>query len=183
MMIVGLGNPGRRYEGTRHNLGFMVIDHLAAAAGGRLRKDWRLLGRAMVAEVAFRGCPAVLVKPLTYVNRSGAAAGPLAARFRVPAKRVLAVCDDMALEFGRTRLRERGSAGGHNGLQSLIGVFGEGFPRLRVGIGAPARPAEWSDYVLGPFSGEETAGLPALIERAAGEAVVFVTSKRHEEET
>ena len=135
-IVVGLGNPGSRYEKTRHNMGWLVLDRLAdrVGAGGRAKSQGRgrhVRGRLGADEV-------ILVKPMTYMNLSGVAVRKVLARERVPMEDLLVVVDDMALPFGRLRLRERGSAGGHNGLRSIIGEMGtEDFARLRVGIGEP----------------------------------------------
>jgi PTH1 family peptidyl-tRNA hydrolase len=176
VMVVGLGNPGEQYRETRHNLGFRVVERFYAHPDIRVKKAWRAAGgsNALVAEATCRGKPVILVKPLTFVNRSGEAVGPLAIKFRVPAERILVVCDDLALPPGTLRRRARGSSGGHNGLQSLIDRLGEGFARLRVGIGSPAHPGAWADYVLERFSPEEEAQLPAVIDGAVREITGFI---------
>jgi PTH1 family peptidyl-tRNA hydrolase len=152
-LVVGLGNPGEPYRGTRHNIGFEVVDRLAAAvrgsgelvvAGGRLEKG-RLKGRAVL-----------LLWPLLYMNRSGRPTAEVARRFELPPARILAVSDDLDLELGRIRLRRGGSSGGHNGVADLIAELGtDAFHRLRLGIGRPSgeKPAE--RYVLEPFLAEE----------------------------
>jgi PTH1 family peptidyl-tRNA hydrolase len=134
-MIVFLGNPGEKYDGTRHNVGFQVGDAVAKHCGVHIR---RLKSRALTARATLGGQPVLLVKPQTYMNLSGEAARPLADYYKIPSDHVLVVLDDTALAPGRLRLRPGGSAGGHNGLKSLIGRLGtDKFPRLRVGVGAP----------------------------------------------
>ena len=167
-IVVGLGNPGNRYAKTRHNVGWMVLDHLADragwAGGGKERDAARVIwGR-------FEGLDLELVKPLTFMNESGLAVRKVLARRHASLEDLLVVADDFALPFGRMRLRESGSAGGHNGLRSIIGELdSQKFARLRVGIGEPSRAAV--DHVLSTFRPEERADLERIIE-AAADAVV-----------
>jgi PTH1 family peptidyl-tRNA hydrolase len=166
-IVVGLGNPGNRYAKTRHNVGWMVLDRLADRAGwgaGRERDAARVVwGR-------FEGLDLELVKPQTFMNESGLAVRKVLAREHAPLDDLLVVADDFALPFGRLRLREAGSAGGHNGLRSIIGELdSQKFARLRVGIGEPSRTAV--DHVLSTFSPEERADLERVIEAAADAAV------------
>jgi peptidyl-tRNA hydrolase, PTH1 family len=171
-VIAGLGNPGLRYRDTRHNIGFLVLDQLAAELGLRFAEEKRW--KAEVAKTA--GGELWLVKPQTFMNLSGEAVGPLARWLRVVPGGVLAVVDDMDLPWGRLRLRPGGSAGGHNGLRSLQQHFGSGeFPRLRVGVGRPEGPKDAVGHVLGKFSAEEKAGLASLLERAT---VCVLTASR-----
>jgi PTH1 family peptidyl-tRNA hydrolase len=166
-IVVGLGNPGARYEKTRHNIGWLVLDRMA----DRLGSGGRVKSRDAAASVRGRlgADELILVKPMTYMNLSGVAVRKVLARERVALADVLVVVDDMALPFGRLRLRERGSAGGHNGLRSIIGEMGtEDFARLRVGIGTPAGGAV--EHVLGDFEHAEQGHLEALLD-AAAEAV------------
>ena len=166
-VVVGLGNPGKRYAETRHNVGWMVVDRLADRAGwgGKVRaKD-----AAAVAWGRYRGLDLMLVKPTTFMNDSGVAVRKVLARERVPLDELLVVVDDFALPFGRLRIREGGSAGSHNGLRSIIGELGsQKFARLRVGIGEPSRNA--TSHVLDGFSAEERKQLDAVLD-AAGDAV------------
>jgi PTH1 family peptidyl-tRNA hydrolase len=169
-LIVGLGNPGRDYADTRHNVGFMVLDRLAAGAGAsfRLEKKWQ-------AEVAALG-DVWLCKPQTYMNLSGASAGALGHFYKIEPARVLVVLDDMALPLGRLRLRESGSAGGHNGLTSIIEHFGtNAIPRLRVGIGA-AEPGAATGHVLGRFAPAERPAVHDALSRAV-EAIEFAQTQ------
>ena len=160
-IVVGLGNPGDQYARTRHNIGWMVVDRIADRAG------WSGRGRtrdaAAVVQGRFHGLDLVLVKPLTYMNLSGTAVRKVLARERAPLSDLLVVTDDFALPFGKMRFRESGSAGGHNGLTSIIEEMGtEKFNRLRVGIGDPARGAV--DHVLGRFDVSEQARLDELLD-------------------
>lgn len=164
-IVVGLGNPGSRYEKTRHNMGWLVLDRLAERTGS--------VGRAKARDAAasVRGrlgdLEIVLVKPTTYMNLSGTAVRKVLARERAPLEDVLVVLDEMALPFGRLRMRERGSAGGHNGLRSIIGELGtEDFARLRVGIGAPPQRGA-VEHVLGDFAHAEQRHLDVVLDAAA----------------
>jgi len=165
-LIVGLGNPGRDYADTRHNAGFMVLDRLAAGAKAsfRMEKKWQ-------AEVASLG-DVWLCKPQTYMNLSGESVGALGHFYKIEPAKVLVIFDDMALPLGRLRLRESGSAGGHNGLTSIIEHLGtQAIPRLRVGIGA-ANPGSAVGHVLGKFAPSERTALDEALTRAT-EAVQF----------
>ena len=162
-IVVGLGNPGREYAATRHNLGFMVVDELFRRIGGT---PLRARFRSELAEATCAGGKVILVKPQTYMNLSGAAVREVAHWYRVPAEHVLVVLDDLDLPFGSNRLRPSGSAGGHNGLNSIIEQLGTvDVPRLRVGIGRSAAAAR--AQVLSRFTAEEAAELPAIVQRSA----------------
>ena len=164
--IVGLGNPGREYEATRHNIGFLVLDELAARNGLSFRRSWRF--PALIAKGKIGDETVWLVKPQTYMNRSGAAVGPILRKGKGAAADLLVVFDDTALEWGRLRVRAQGSAGGHNGVQSVLNTLGDGaFGRIRVGIGLKPDKVSLSDYVLGPFSIAERKKLDDVIGRAA----------------
>ncbi len=170
-LVVGLGNPGVQYAQTRHNMGFLVVDRLAARAGVC---GWREAGLAHVAQAGIGGRPVMLAKPQTYMNRSGASVARLVERYGVPLERLVVVHDDLDLPFGVLRIRTRGGHGGHNGLRSIIQALGSGeFVRVKVGIGRPAGKGEVVDYVLGPFDPDQAAELPAVVERAA-EAVAGI---------
>ncbi|HKG57132.1 MAG TPA: aminoacyl-tRNA hydrolase [Candidatus Limnocylindrales bacterium] len=163
-IVVGLGNPGDRYAKTRHNIGWMVVDRLADVAG------WGGKGRTRDASAIvmgrFRGLDLTLAKPLTFMNDSGLAVRKLLAREHAPLPDLLVVADDFALPFGKLRFREGGSAGGHNGLRSIIGELGtEKFSRLRIGIGEPGRGAV--DHVLSTFAPDERQRLDELLDGAA----------------
>lgn len=161
-LVVGLGNPGSQYQRTRHNLGFMTVDRVAERAGARFRAS------RFHAEVAALPEGLTLMKPLTFMNRSGLAVGAWARYHRLRPEEVLVVCDDLDLPFGKLRLRAQGSAGGHNGLKSVIAELGsQAFPRLRIGIGRPQGAGSTVDWVLSPFSPQEAERLGTLLEAAA----------------
>jgi PTH1 family peptidyl-tRNA hydrolase len=162
-LIVGLGNPGRAYQGNRHNIGFMVVDRLAQAHGVRLN---RAQHRALLGDGQLAGHTIYLAKPQTYMNLSGDSVGPLARYYRIPPERILVIYDDIDLPLGTLRLRESGGAGGHNGMKSIIDHLGEGFPRLRLGIDRPAGEMPPSAYVLRDFSTEDHPLLEEVIENA-----------------
>jgi len=164
--IVGLGNPGRDYERTRHNIGFLVLDELAARHGLSFRKSW--WHPFEIAKGAVAGETVWLIKPQTFMNRSGLAVRPLLRRLKRLPDDLLVVFDDTALDWGRLRIRAQGSAGGHNGVQSVLDVLGDGaFGRIRVGIGTKPDMVSLSDYVLGPFSADEQRDLADVTGRAA----------------
>jgi peptidyl-tRNA hydrolase, PTH1 family len=163
-IVVGLGNPGEQYARTRHNIGWMVLDRIAQRAG------WAGHGRTRDASAVvmgrFRGLDLLLAKPLTYMNDSGVAVRKILARQRAPLHDMLVVVDDFSLPFGKMRFREGGSAGGHNGLRSIIAELdSEAFPRLRIGIGEPDRDAV--DHVLSVFQPAERQRLDELLDAAA----------------
>ena len=166
-LVVGLGNPGERYAATRHNVGFMVLERLAAAEGSGFRNQARLHG--LLAEVGQGETRLRLLMPQTYMNDSGRSIRAALDWFGLEPRHLLVVVDDMDLPLGKLRLRARGSAGGHNGLRSAISHLGsEDFPRLRIGIGAPAtnpaeRKARTVGHVLGRFTAAEQPGLEAVL--------------------
>ncbi|MDA8235809.1 MAG: aminoacyl-tRNA hydrolase [Clostridia bacterium] len=152
-LIVGLGNPGSRYEATRHNVGFLVIDRLARELGVTVNKNQN---QAMVGQGRFGPDKVLLVKPQTYMNKSGEAVGSLAGYYKVEPEDVIVIYDDLDLEPGRLRIRAKGSAGGHNGIKSIISHLGtEEFPRIKVGIGRPVPGMNSADYVLGFINKED----------------------------
>lgn len=168
--MVGLGNPGPEFKGTRHNIGFDVIDSLASewSLTWQHAKSWHALWA--------KHDKAVLVKPASYMNRSGEPLAAVANFYKIAPSEILVVLDDMALELGRLRLRPEGGTGGHNGLESIILQFGiEEIPRLRIGIGAAATEGA-TDYVLGRFFEEERPLVEKTITRAA-EAVKWAIDK------
>jgi PTH1 family peptidyl-tRNA hydrolase len=164
-LVVGLGNPGDRYRRTRHNVGFMVADVLHARLGGG---RWRAESDAAVAEAEVGGEPVLLVKPQSFMNRSGVAVERLLLRESGLPQDVLAVLDDIALELGTVRVRERGTHGGHNGLRSLIDILGsEEMPRVRVGIRKGEPPEDLAEYVLSPFPEEDVLAVQDVVGLAA----------------
>ena len=162
-IIIGLGNPGRNYANTRHNIGFMVVDELARRGG---ETSARKRFRAEVIDTRLPAGKTVLVKPQTYMNESGHTVREVRSWYRADPEQMLVIVDDLDLPFGQLRLRARGSAGGHNGLKSIIGQLGtEEFPRLRVGIGRG--PNQAKAHVLSNFAPSEREHLPRVIDAAA----------------
>ena len=149
-MIAGLGNPGSEYAKTKHNVGFMFLDALAEKLGA---DNWKNKYDALVAEGRIGTEKVLLVKPLTYMNLSGQSIAPAAAFYKIPRNHIIVLCDDIAQEPGHIRIRPSGSAGGHNGLKSIIAsTGGEDFYRIRIGVGAKPRPDyDLADWVLGKF--------------------------------
>jgi len=163
-LVVGLGNPGARYRKTRHNVGFMVIDRLAARWGIALG------GRRHAAELgagAVTGVRSVLAKPQTFMNASGEAVAKLRRAYRLEPAAIVAVYDDLDLAVGRVRVRGGGGAGGHRGVASLIAAIGGNFVRVRVGIGRPAGGVDPVEFVLEPFTAAERPLIEGAVERAA----------------
>lgn len=164
-LIVGLGNPGLRYRGTRHNMGFQVVTALAKEHRLTLKRDARC--GSLGATLRLAGEAAGLALPLSYMNLSGQVVRKLVVRHRVDTAELLVVCDDLNLEFGRLKIRPAGSAGGHKGLESIIEALGtDRFCRLRIGIGAPPAGSDAAEYVLRQFTRQQARQLPQVIERA-----------------
>ncbi|MDD5556620.1 MAG: aminoacyl-tRNA hydrolase [bacterium] len=163
-LVVGLGNPGEEYRGTRHNVGAEAVERLGERAGAVFRRRWRLRARAARAPVG--GRTLTLARPQTFMNVSGAAVAALMRWEKCAPADLLVVTDDIALPLGRIRIRKGGGAGGHKGLESVIGALGtEEFPRLRIGVGRPA--GGWVPHVLGRFGPGEDEEAARAIERAA----------------
>ena len=171
-LIVGLGNPGAKFRGTRHNIGFAVVDELAHRRSVEFDAS---PVEALVAKV--RGVePVLLAKPLTFMNASGEAVGGLTRYFKIEPADLLVVVDEVQLPLGKLRARARGSAGGHNGLKSLIAHLGEGFARLRIGVGRGEMRRDMADHVLARFDAEEAAEVERMTTRAADASEMFITS-------
>ena len=169
-LIAGLGNIGAEYEHTRHNIGFDVVEHLAAAHNGA----WKLDSQAYVAEIKHKGRTLVLIKPTTYMNLSGKAIHYWMQKHKIPKENLLVVVDDLNLEFGSIRMRDTGSDGGHNGLKNIQQVLGGvDYPRMRIGIGNQFHKSEQVDFVLGKWKSEEKAKLNIIIEKAAAACLSF----------
>jgi PTH1 family peptidyl-tRNA hydrolase len=163
-VIAGLGNPGARYEKTRHNLGFRAVEALAAARRGRWSEPAR---KARTAPVRLGGSHGLLVEPLTYMNLSGDALAPIVIVETLPPSNLLVVCDDIALPLGQIRLRASGSDGGHNGLKSIIERLNTlDFPRLRLGVGPVPPRVDAAEFVLAEFLPEEEEAVDAMIKEA-----------------
>lgn len=169
-LIAGLGNPGLKYKKTPHNAGFMAADALAKELGARFSKR----GNGKVAEARVGGEKVIIVKPQTFMNLSGDCIAPLANYYKIPPEHIVVCYDDKDLEPGKLRIRENGSAGSHNGMKSIIGRLGtQNFPRIRMGIGAPAG-MRLMDYVLHKLSKEEQAAYSAMAKDAAAAAILLV---------
>lgn len=170
-LIVGLGNVGPEYEGTRHNVGFRVVDTLADEAGVR----WAIVRRAHRTEWRLKGRTVVMIKPSTYMNLSGEAVRYWLYQEKVPRENLLVIVDDIALPVGTLRMKKQGSGGGHNGLANIEQLLGDtNYCRLRVGIGNNFSRGKQIDYVLGRFTDDEEAELSPRIERAAEAVKSFV---------
>jgi len=174
-LIVGLGNPGDEYRNTRHNLGFRVVEELAGRWRGRFFGTELALETGWLDPGCEDGTRVKLLKPMTYMNRSGLAVAAALRKEGVDPEQTLVICDDVNLPFGKLRIRLKGSDGGHNGLASVIESLGtQEFPRLRVGIGANFEPGGMVEYVLSEFEPEEEEELPEILERACDAVRTFV---------
>lgn len=172
-IIVFLGNPGLKYEGTRHNAGFMAGDAMAKRLGVSINK---LRFKALTAQCTIGGESVLLMKPQTYMNLSGEAVGEAARFYKVPPAHVIVVSDEMALPIGKLRIRTKGSAGGHNGLKNIIAHLGtEEFPRIRLGVGAPPHPDyDVKDWVLASFKNQDAEDMARAAEHAAVAAECYI---------
>lgn len=165
-LLVCLGNPGDKYENTRHNVGFMVADEIAERQKKPIQ---RLKFKALTNVFSISGEKVLVMKPITYMNLSGEAVRQAADFYKIPPGRILVISDDTALPVGRLRIRQKGSAGGHNGLKNIIQHLGtDQFPRLRVGVGEKPHPDyNLADWVLGKFQGEDKKTIDHAVKRAA----------------
>ena len=172
-LIVGLGNPGKDYERTRHNCGFRALDLLADTLGCKIDKGkfQGLYGQAM-----YEGKKLMLLKPQTYMNLSGRSVLQLSAYFSIPPQRIIVLFDDISLPPGRLRIRADGSAGGHNGIKSIIAELGsQEFPRVKIGVGGKAHPEQdLADHVLSGFSAQEEKALAVSLKNAADAALAII---------
>lgn len=173
-LVVFLGNPGQRYEGTRHNAGFMTADALAKKRGLSIN---RLRFRALTAQCEISGERVLLMKPQTFMNLSGESVAQAAGFYKIPPERVLVVSDEMSLPIGKLRIRQKGSAGGHNGLKNIIARLGtENFPRIRLGVGAPPHPDyDVADWVLSAFKNQDAEDMAAAAGRAAEAVECYIS--------
>lgn len=172
-LIVGLGNPGSEYQGTRHNIGFMAIDILARRHHINVKTR---RGKAIIGEGEIEGQRIILVKPHTFMNLSGQAVADLSRRYRLQPSDVIVIADDVSLPLGRLRIRASGSAGGHNGLKSIIfSLHSEEFSRVRIGIGSPNR-GEMVDHVLSRFRRDESQTVHESVMRAADAVETILSS-------
>lgn len=173
-LIVGLGNPGRAYEKTRHNTGFRAIDLLAEKLGCKID---RMKFQGLYGQTVYEGKKLYLLKPQTYMNLSGQSVLQCSAYFQIPPQRIIVLFDDISLDPGRLRVRGDGSAGGHNGIKSIIGQLGsQAFPRVKIGVGAKPEAFDLADWVLSTFSASEEKALAPALEWA-GDAALCVISR------
>ncbi len=165
-IVAGLGNPGNKYDGTRHNAGFVAADAVAKKYGGRF--SLKSAHRSEEAEVTVCGKRVLLLKPQTLMNNSGEGISLAANFYKIPAEKIIVMYDDIALEPGILRFREKGSAGGHNGMKSIIKCLGtDEFPRIRIGVGAkPSKDYDLADHVLGKMSKEDSEKVTEAVKRA-----------------
>ena len=172
-LIVGLGNPGREYEKTRHNAGFRAIDVLADSLGCKIDKA---KFQGLYGQANYKGKKIMLLKPQTFMNLSGRSVLQLSAYFNIPPARIIVMFDDISLAPGRLRVRADGSAGGHNGIKSIISEVGsQDFPRVKIGVGGKAHPEQnLADHVLSTFSALEEKALGSALERAADAALCII---------
>ena len=172
-LIVGLGNPGKEYERTRHNAGFRAVDLLADKLGCKIDKG---KFQGIYGQANYGGKKLMLLKPLTYMNLSGRSVLQLSAYFNIPPQRIIVMFDDISLEPGRLRIRADGSAGGHNGIKSIIQEVGsQAFPRVKIGVGAKPNPQyDLADWVLSTFSAQEEKALAVALENAAAAALAVI---------
>lgn len=172
-LICGLGNPDARYAGTRHNAGFDALDHLAEKWNTEITKS---KFKGLYGQATVDGKKVILLKPMTYMNLSGEAVRPAADFYKIPPEHIIVISDDTALDVGKLRIRKSGSAGGHNGLKSIIQHLGtDQFPRIRVGVGKKPHPDyDLADWVLGKFQGEDRKAIAAAVERCADAVECYI---------
>ena len=172
-LIVGLGNPGKEYEKTRHNCGFRAIDDLSQKLSCKVDKS---KFQGLYGQVTYKGKKLFLLKPMTYMNLSGRSILQLSAYFNIPPQRIIVIYDDISLPLGKLRIRGDGSAGGHNGIKSIISEVGtQDFPRIKIGVGAKAHPSQdLADWVLSSFTKEEDQQLSVALERSAEAALCII---------
>ena len=173
-LLVFLGNPGPKYDCTRHNAGFMAGDALAKKLGVSINK---LRFKALTASAEINGEKVLLMKPQTFMNLSGEAVGEAARFYKIPPEHVLVVSDEISLPLGKLRVRPKGSAGGHNGLKSIIAHLGsDAFPRIRLGVGAPPHPDyDMADWVLSVFRNQDLEDMLSASDRAAEAVITYIT--------
>ena len=173
-LIVGLGNPGKEYAKTRHNCGWMSIDLIAEQLGCKIDKG---KFQGLYGQTTYKGTKIYLLKPQTYMNSSGISVLQMSAYYQIPPERIIVLFDDISLEPGRLRIRGDGSAGGHNGIKSIIAQIGsEAFPRVKIGVGAkPHKDADLADWVLSKFNDSDKENLEAALEKATKAAKEIIS--------
>ncbi len=168
-VILGIGNPGKQYDGTRHNIGFIAMDYMSEKYGIKINK---IKHKSLIGEGTIAGEKVILVKPQTYVNLSGEALHEICAYYKIPISKVIIIHDDVSLDCGRLRIREKGSDGGHNGLKSIIyQLRSDEFTRIKIGVGNKPPEYDLADWVLGHFSKEEIPHLSKLVDCVVEEVV------------
>ncbi len=172
-LVVGLGNPGKEYAGTRHNCGWMAIDKIADKLSCKIDKG---KFQGLYGQASYKGMKLYLLKPQTYMNLSGQSVVQMSAYYQIPPERILVLFDDISLDPGRLRIRQSGSAGGHNGIKSIIAQLGsENFPRVKIGVGGkPNKDADLADWVLSGFTSAEKKALDFALDNAADAALCIV---------
>ncbi len=173
LAIVGLGNPGKDYENTVHNMGYMAIDHFASNNGFSFTKT-KFFGR--IAEGMINGEKVILLKPETYMNLSGKSVDEMRRLLKLDTSKILVICDDIDLPFGEIRVRTKGSAGTHNGMRDIVGKIGEEFPRFRLGVGRPEN-VDLINYVLSKFSREKLNELETVFNKVDKMLLDFIKNK------
>lgn len=171
-LIVGLGNPGKNYEFTRHNAGFLTLDHIASELDTEINN---LKNNALVADVVINNHRCLLVKPQTFMNNSGTAVRDIAKFYKIPPEKIIVIFDDISLPCGKLRIRRKGTGGGHNGIKSIIyHLNSDQFPRIKIGVGAKPNPEyDLADWVLSKFGKDDTEQLKAAITKAT-EVLPFI---------
>ena len=171
-VILGIGNPGKKYEGTRHNIGFIAMDYMESKYGIKINK---IKHKALIGEGNISGEKVILVKPQTYVNLSGESLREICAFYKIPPENVIVIHDDVSLDVGKLRIRKKGSDGGHNGIKSIIyQLKSDEFTRIKVGVGAAPEHFDLADWVLGKFSKEEITHLSKAVDAIVEEAVPMI---------
>lgn len=175
-IICGLGNPGTQYENTKHNTGFMAVDTIAKGINADIK---RLKFKSLTADVMLGGVRCLLMKPTTFMNNSGEAVREAMSFYKLPPERLIVIYDDISLDVGRTRIRKKGSDGGHNGIKSIILCLNsDAFPRIKIGVGAKPHPDyNLADWVLSPFLKEQAEALEASLSNASKAAELMVEGK------
>lgn len=178
-IVCGLGNPGTQYENTRHNAGFMAIDTIAKELGAEVKK---LKFKSLTADVMLGGVRCLLMKPTTFMNNSGEAVREALSFYKLPPEKLIVIYDDISMDVGRTRIRRKGSDGGHNGIKSIIlCTSSDNFPRIKIGVGAKPHPDyNLADWVLSPFLKEQAEPLEAALSNSAKAAQLMVQGKTDE---
>ncbi|MBR4112125.1 MAG: aminoacyl-tRNA hydrolase [Ruminiclostridium sp.] len=178
-IICGLGNPGTQYENTRHNAGFMAIDTIAKNKNAEIKK---LKFKSLTGDIMLGGVRCLLMKPTTFMNNSGEAVREALSFYKLPPEKLIVIYDDISMDVGRTRIRRKGSDGGHNGIKSIIlCTNSDSFPRIKIGVGAKPHPDyNLADWVLSPFLKEQAEALESSLSNAAAAAELMVQDKTDE---